>query len=349
LPKNVLPAIISRIKILTNLKIDESRLPQDGRFHLDVAKRSVDLRVSILPLIYGEKVVMRLLDKTTSVPSLEELGIRGRALSWVRDNIKKTHGIFLITGPTGSGKSTTLYAVLSILNTTSVNIVTLEDPVEYFIEGVNQSQINPDIGLTFASGLRSILRQDPNIVMVGEIRDEETAELAVHAALTGHLVFSTLHTNNSVGAIPRLINMGIESFLLEASVNLVLAQRLVRKICSNCKEETKLPPAAEKEIRQELEGIPEEYLDKIDVKSLKIYKGKGCDKCARTGYKGRVGIYEALPMLPEVQALLAAKTQAFKFYKETAKFGMITMKQDGVVKVLLGETTMEEVFRVTSE
>ncbi len=349
LPKNVLPAIISRIKILANLKIDESRLPQDGRFHLDVGKRSVDLRVSILPLIYGEKVVMRILDKTAAVPTLEQLGIQGSSLNFVKENIKKTHGIFLITGPTGSGKSTTLYSILSMLNTTSVNIVTLEDPVEYFIEGVNQSQINPDIGLTFASGLRSILRQDPNIVMVGEIRDEETAELAVHAALTGHLVFSTLHTNNSVGAIPRLENMGIEPFLLEASINLVIAQRLVRKICEHCKMEIELAPAAKIELERELKGIPQDYLQDLDLKNLKIYKGKGCDKCGHTGYKGRLGIYEALPMTPEVQTLLANKTQAQKFYQEMLKSGMISMKQDGVVKVLRGETTMDEVFRVTSE
>ena len=226
LPKNVHAAIITRIKILANLKIDESRLPQDGRFHVDVAKKSVDLRVSILPLIYGEKIVMRILDKTGKVPTLEELGLRGKALTWVQENIKKNHGIFLIAGPTGSGKSTTLYSILSILNGTTVNIVTLEDPVEYFIEGINQSQINPEIGLTFATGLRSILRQDPNVVMVGEIRDKETAELAVHAALTGHLVFSTLHTNNSIGAMPRMIDMGIEPFLLVASINVVAAQRL---------------------------------------------------------------------------------------------------------------------------
>jgi type IV pilus assembly protein PilB len=349
LPKNVLPAIISRIKILTNLKIDESRLPQDGRFHLDAGKRSVDLRVSILPLIYGEKVVMRILDKTSAVPTLENLGVRANTLDWVKDNIKKTHGIFLITGPTGSGKSTTLYAILSLLNTTAVNIITLEDPVEYFIQGVNQSQINPDIGLTFASGLRSILRQDPNIVMVGEIRDEETVELAVHAALTGHLVFSTLHTNNAVGAIPRMINMGIEPFLLEAAVNLVLAQRLVRKICEHCKVEAELAPAARTELERELEGVPEAYLSGLDIKLLKIFKGKGCDKCGHTGYKGRLGIYEALPMMPEVQDLLAKKTQAGRMYQEILKFGIISMKQDGVVKVLRGETTMDEVFRVTSE
>src|SRR4029077_5863514 len=252
LPKSVQPSIVTRIKILSNLKIDESRLPQDGRFHMDTGKKSVDLRVSILPLIYGEKIVMRILDKSTKAPTLDQLGVRGRGLNWITENIKKTHGIFLITGPTGSGKSTTLYSILSILNTPTVNIITLEDPVEYFIEGVNQSQINPDIGLTFASGLRSILRQDPNIVMVGEIRDKETAEIAVHAALTGHLLFSTLHTNNSIGAMPRLIDMGIEPFLLVASVNVVAAQRLVRKICPHCRKETELTKAFDEEIQKGL-------------------------------------------------------------------------------------------------
>ncbi len=349
LPKNVHQAIVTRIKILTNLKIDESRLPQDGRFHMDVGQKSVDLRVSIMPLIYGEKVVMRILDKTGKVPTLEQLGIRGRALTWVQDNIKKTHGIFLITGPTGSGKSTTLYAILSIINSTAVNIVTLEDPVEYFIEGVNQSQVNPDIGLTFATGLRSILRQDPNVVMVGEIRDKETAELAVHAALTGHLVFSTLHTNNSTGAVPRLIDMGIEPFLLVASINVVAAQRLVRKICLSCKQEVPLPKLVEEEIKKDLVGIPEDYFGNVDRNKLKIFKGKGCDKCGNTGYSGRVGIFEVLPTNTEIQDLILSKSSAHKIYEVAAKMGMITMKQDGVIKVLQGETTMDEVVRVTTE
>ncbi|PIR96388.1 MAG: hypothetical protein COT92_01320 [Candidatus Doudnabacteria bacterium CG10_big_fil_rev_8_21_14_0_10_42_18] len=349
LPRNILAAVVTRIKILSNLKIDESRLPQDGRFHMDVGKKSVDLRVSILPLIYGEKVVMRILDKTGTVPTLEELGLAGRALTWVKENIKKTHGIFLITGPTGSGKSTTLYSVLSILNTAQVNIVTLEDPVEYFIEGVNQSQINPDIGLTFATGLRSILRQDPNIVMVGEIRDKETAELAVHAALTGHLVFSTLHTNNAIGAMPRMIDMGIEPFLLIASVNVVAAQRLVRKICSGCKQETRLTAPIEQEIKKSLVGVPPEYLEGIDVKQLKIYKGSGCDKCGKTGYSGRMGIFEVLPTTVEIQDLIQNKSSASKLYEAAAKFGMITLKQDGIVKVVKGITTMDEVIRVTTE
>lgn len=349
LPKNVNSAIISRIKILANLKIDEQRIPQDGRFHMDLGNRSVDFRVSTLPLMYGEKVVMRLLDKTSSVPTLDQLGVRGKAKTWVLDNIKKPHGIFLITGPTGSGKSTTLYAILSMLNTAGVNIVTLEDPVEYFIEGVNQSQINPDVGLTFASGLRSILRQDPNIIMVGEIRDQETAELAVHAALTGHLVFSTLHTNNAVGAIPRMMNMDIESFLLSASLNLIMAQRLVRKLCEDCKVPVEPTAIIKKEIEKELIGVPEEYLTGIDPKKYKVYNPKGCDRCGQSGYKGRLGIYEILPILQELQELAFSQEPAYKVYEAALKFGVISMKQDGVVKVLNGETTMEEILRVTSE
>ncbi|HAG27532.1 TPA: hypothetical protein DCG61_02020 [Patescibacteria group bacterium] len=349
LPRNVLEAVVSRIKILSNLKIDEHRLPQDGRFHVDLGKRSVDLRVSILPLMHGEKIVMRILDKTSKVPTLEELGIRGIGLKWVMENIQKTHGVFLITGPTGSGKSTTLYSILTIRNTPEVNIVTLEDPVEYFIEGINQSQIKPEIGLTFASGLRSILRQDPNIVMVGEIRDEETAELAVHAALTGHLVFSTLHTNNSVGSIPRLMNMGIEQFLLSASVNLIMAQRLIRKLCNDCKKEVKPSSIVAKELDEALSTAPKEYLDGIDVKNYKTYEAVGCEKCGNVGYKGRMGIYEVLPMLDELQELLFNKQPAYKIYEAAAKFGMITMKQDGLIKVVRGETTIEEIARVTTE
>lgn len=349
LPKNVLNAVISRVKILSNLKIEEQRLPQDGRFHAEFGKESVDLRVSTLPIMYGEKIVMRILDKTSSVPTLDQLGLRGKNLEWVMENIKKTHGVFLITGPTGSGKSTTLYSILSLRNTNEVNIVTLEDPVEYFIDGVNQSQINPDIGLTFASGLRSILRQDPNIVMVGEIRDEETAELAVHAALTGHLVFSTLHTNNSVGAIPRLTNMGIEQFLLSASVNLIMAQRLVRKLCDKCKETIPITPLLQQELDKALTGVPKEYLDKIDVKKYSVYKAVGCKECGNIGYKGRLGIFEVLPMIEELQEIIFSKVPAFKIYEQAVKVGMITMKQDGVVKVLRGETTMEEIIRVTTE
>ncbi len=349
LPRNVLSAIVSRIKILSNLKIEEQRLPQDGRFHFEFGKASVDLRVSTLPLMYGEKIVMRILDKTSSVPTLDQLGIRGLALKWVKESIQQTHGVFLITGPTGSGKSTTLYSILSLRNTNEVNIVTLEDPVEYFIQGVNQSQINPDIGLTFASGLRSILRQDPNIVMVGEIRDEETAELAVHAALTGHLVFSTLHTNNAPGAIPRLINMGIEQFLLSASVNLIMAQRLVRKLCENCKKPTKLTAIEQKTIDESLVNIPKEYLGKLDLKKYTVYEPVGCKECGNIGYKGRFGIFEVMPMLDELQEVLFSKEPLHKIYEAASKFGFITMQQDGLLKVISGETTMDEIIRVTTE
>jgi type IV pilus assembly protein PilB len=349
LPKHVHPAIISRLKILANLKIDESRLPQDGRFHVDVAGKSVDLRVSILPLIYGEKVVMRILDKSGKVPTLEDLGVRGKTLEWVMENIKKTHGIFLITGPTGSGKSTTLYAILSMINTMAVNIITLEDPVEYFIEGINQSQINPDIGLTFAAGLRSILRQDPNVIMVGEVRDKETAELAVHAALTGHLVFSTLHTNNAIGAMPRLMDMDIEPFLLTASVNLVVAQRLVRKICENCRKSLPVPEPIAEQLKAELVGVPDVYYEGIQKGVIQFYKGEGCEKCERTGYKGRLGIYEALSLVPEIQDLILAKQPSGKILEVANKLGMISMRQDGIIKVLRGETTLEEVVRVTKE
>lgn len=349
LPRNVLSAIVSRIKILSNLKIEEQRLPQDGRFHFEVGKESVDLRVSTLPLMYGEKIVMRILDKTSSVPTLDQLGLRGLGLKWVQENIKKTHGVFLITGPTGSGKSTTLYSILSLRNTNEVNIVTLEDPVEYFIQGVNQSQINPDIGLTFASGLRSILRQDPNILMVGEIRDEETAELAVHAALTGHLVFSTLHTNNAPGAIPRLANMGIEQFLLSASLNLIMAQRLIRKLCESCKKPSKLNAIEQKAVDEAMVNIPKEYLTKIDLKKYTVYEPVGCKECGDIGYKGRMGIFEVLPVIDELQEILFSQQPIHKVYEAAAKFGFITMQQDGILKVISGETTMDEIIRVTTE
>ncbi len=349
LPLNVQQAVVSKIKILSNLKIDESRLPQDGRFHYETSSKSVDLRVSILPNVNGEKVVMRILDKSTKVPTLEQLGFGGLALDWTLENIKKTHGIFLVTGPTGSGKSTTLYSLLSMLNTTKVNIITLEDPVEYFMEGVNQTQINPDIGLTFAAGLRSILRQDPNIIMVGEIRDKETAELAVHAALTGHLVFSTLHTNNAIGALPRLIDMNIEPFLLVASINAVAAQRLVRMICPDCKQEIKASPEALQLIRDQMKDVSEQELKGVDMKNIKLFAGKGCEKCGDTGFKGRVAITEVLPVNNAIQELVLAKVPPSQIFEEAKKIGMITMKQNGVIKVLHGLTTYEEVIRVTSE
>jgi type IV pilus assembly protein PilB len=348
LPKSVHNAILSRVKILSNLKIDEQRLPQDGRFHINLEGKPIDFRVSTFPTVVGEKVVLRILDKSTGAPTLEELGLSGRRLEIVQETINKPHGMFLMTGPTGSGKSTTLYAILSILNKPGVNIVTLEDPVEYFIDGVNQAQIRPEIGLTFASGLRSILRQDPNIIMVGEIRDRETAELAVNSALTGHLVFSTLHTNSATGAMPRLMDMGIEPFLLTASINLLAAQRLVRKICDKCIAEAKPTEAIEKLIREEIATVDKKELEGIDLK--KVYVGRGCPVCGNTGFKGRIGIYETLAVSKEIQNMIndrqsAAKIQEYAIKEEN----FILMRQDGILKALRGLTTVEEVVRATKE
>ncbi len=350
LPKTVHSAIISRIKILSNLKIDEQRLPQDGRFHINLESKPIDFRVSTFPTVIGEKVVLRILDKSTGAPSLNDLGIMGSQLAIVQDAIKKPHGMFLMTGPTGSGKSTTLYSILSMLNKPGVNIVTLEDPVEYFMDGVNQAQIRPEIGLTFASGLRSILRQDPNIIMVGEIRDKETSELAVNSALTGHLVFSTLHTNSAVGAIPRLIDMGIEPFLLTASLNLLAAQRLVRKICDKCKIEKKPDESVKETILKELAMVTDEEKKEFNLKDPVVYMGRGCPACDNSGFKGRVGIYEMITITKAIQELITSRTPANKIQEyAVTKEGMLLMKQDGMLKALRGITTVEEVVRVTKD
>lgn len=350
LPKKIGPAIVSRLKILSNLKIDERRKPQDGRFRIIEQGKQIDFRVSSLPVSMGEKVVMRVLDKERGLISLEDLGVRGRNFDIIKEAIFEPHGMILITGPTGSGKSTTLYSILQILNREGVNIVTLEDPVEYAIEGINQSQVKPEIGYTFATGLRSILRQDPDIVMVGEIRDKETAELAVHAALTGHIVLSTLHTNDSIGALPRLIDMGVEPFLLASSLRVVVAQRLVRKICQNCKQEIQPNEVAKKTIEKALSQIPEDR--KKDIKysaESKIFKGKGCPKCGETGMKGRIGIFEVFQMEDEVINMLGGKVEEEELRKVVKAQGMTNMKQDGIIKVLQGLTTLEEVERVTEE
>ncbi len=350
LPKSVHPAIVSRIKILSNLKIDEQRLPQDGRFHTNMEGKSIDFRVSTFPTVVGEKVVLRILDKSTGAPTLEELGISGRRLEIVKEAMSKPHGMFLITGPTGSGKSTTLYSMLSILNKPGVNIVTLEDPVEYFIDGVNQAQIRPEIGLTFASGLRSILRQDPNIIMVGEIRDKETAELAVNSALTGHLVFSTLHTNSAAGAIPRLIDMGIEPFLLTASLNLLAAQRLVRKICDKCKTPVEPTEEIKKVILEEIATVDKSELVDLDLKNPKVYIGRGCPVCNNSGFKGRIGIYETLAISKPIQNMINSHEPALKILEFAVKEEkMILMRQDGILKAMRGLTTVEEVVRVTKD
>lgn len=350
-PKEVGRAVISRIKILSNLKIDEKRKPQDGRFRVVENGHPVDFRVSTLPVVDGEKVVLRLLDKENKVVDLETMGLYGRGREVALKHIRDPYGIILITGPTGSGKSTTLYSFLQILNKEERNIITLEDPVEYSIEGINQSQIRPEIGYTFASGLRSILRQDPNVIMVGEIRDGETAELSIHAALTGHLVFSTLHTNSSIGAIPRMVDMGIEPFLLSSSLQVVAAQRLVRKICSGCKEEVEVPNSVLEFVKKELAEINPEEIKAygVDVAAgLKFFQGKGCEACNKSGYKGRVAIFEALEIDNEIKEIITEKRDNEQDIERHAKKqGMVTIKQDGILKALKGLTTLSEVERVT--
>lgn len=346
LPLSQHPAFVSRIKIMSKLKIDEMRIPQDGRFDTVFNGKEVDVRVSTLPTVHGEKIVMRVLDKSQGILSLEDLGMMGSCFDKTIAAIAKPYGIILSTGPTGSGKSTTLYAILNRISMPGVNIVTLEDPVEYEINGVNQCQIKPDIGFTFASGLRSILRQDPNVIMVGEIRDAETAGMAVHAALTGHLVLSTLHTNDTAGALPRLINMGVEPFLITSSINLVVAQRLIRRICSQCKEEYKVPQRLMDQVKLELDKIPAANTkDRARIPAtLKLFHGKGCTECNQ-GFKGRVGIYEAMTMTPEIEDMASAKRPANEIKEATVKAGMITMKQDGILKAVAGETTIDEVYQ----
>ena len=343
LPHEVHSSLISRIKILSGMKIDESRIPQDGRFTFKTGAEEVDLRVSTLPTVHGEKVVMRLLKKTGGVPDLPELGLRGRALKNLEDAIMRPHGIILVCGPTGSGKTTTLYSVLSRINTPKVNIVTLEDPIEYQISGVNQVQVNPDAGLTFASGLRSFLRQDPNIIMVGEIRDRETADLAIQASLTGHLVFSTLHTNDSAGALPRLLDMGAEPFLLASSVTAILAQRVVRKIHEDCKESYKPEGAITTDIRSVLGKLltPDHEIN--------LYKGKGDEECANSGYFGRVGIFEVMQISEKIGRLILEHSSSVDIAKQAIEEGMVTMKQDGYLKAIEGITSIEEVLRVAQE
>lgn len=346
LPLTLHAPFVSRIKIMSKLKIDETRIPQDGRFDTIFKDREVDIRVSTLPTIHGEKIVMRILDKSQGILSLEDLGMQGSAFDKTMEAMAKPYGIILSTGPTGSGKSTTLYAVLNRISVPGVNIITLEDPVEYDIAGINQCQIKPEIGFTFASGLRSILRQDPNVVMVGEIRDAETAGMAVHAALTGHLVLSTLHTNDTAGTLPRLIDMGVEPFLVTSSINLILAQRLVRRICPKCREEVKVPQKLIEQIIEELKKIPANNVKDRELipKELKLYHGRGCDEC-NNGFKGRVGIYEAMTLNSEIEDMAIAKKTANEIKEASIRDGMITMKQDGIIKAIMGLTTIDEVFQ----
>lgn len=344
LPKGVHDALISRIKILSVLKIDEKRLPQDGRFTFSYGQNEVDLRISTIPTVFGEKVVMRLLPKSTGAPTLLELGLRGGSLKSLESQLLRPHGIILICGPTGSGKTTTLYSILTRISTTKVNILTIEDPVEYQIPGVNQVQVNPQVGLSFASALRSFLRQDPNIIMVGEVRDTETAELAIQAALTGHQVFSTVHTNSSSGAPPRLLDMGVEPFLLTSALNAVAGQRVVRKICPHCRVEFSAPD----EVIENIKLVLGKFLSR-ETATLKLYKGKGCLLCSNTGYLGRVGIFEVLVITEPIAKLILEHASSSSIEETAVSQGMITMKQDGYMKVLEGITTLEEVLRVAQD
>jgi len=349
LPLKVHPAIVARIKILSGLKIDETRRPQDGRFSTRIGEKEIDFRVSTLPTTLGEKVVLRVLDPTQGLKSLDDLGLWGKSLAKVKKAIKNPYGMILATGPTGCGKTTTLYAILGILNREEVNIVTLEDPVEYFIDGVNQSQVQPEIGYTFARGLRQILRQDPDIIMVGEIRDEETASLAVHAALTGHLVLSTLHTTNAPGVIPRFIDMGIKPFLIPPTLSLAISQRLARRLCPFCKEKVEAKGEEKNIILNCLRNLPKEIKKEVKVKEpFYIYKPKGCKKCNFKGYKGRVGLFEIIEMTDELAEIVTGNPTEQAIFQQARKQGMITMEEDGIVKVLQGITSLEEVMRVVA-
>ncbi|HQG43909.1 MAG TPA: type II secretion system ATPase GspE, partial [Spirochaetota bacterium] len=336
-PKKYQAAIISRIKIMSNLNIAENRLPQDGRIQLKVGGKDIDIRVSVFPTYYGERIVLRLLNKSDMKFDLDSLGFSKDSLSIFNELIKKTHGIILVTGPTGSGKTTTLYSVLTRLNTYDVNILTVEDPIEYQLHGVGQMQVKPKIDLTFAAGLRSILRQDPDIIMVGEIRDLETAEIAIQAALTGHRVFSTIHTNDAASGITRLLDMGVEPFLIASSVNAFLAQRLVRTICPHCKQSYKPDAVVLKDL-----GIKSTQLQ-----GKKLYKGKGCDKCINTGYLGRTGIYELLPITNDIRKLIMEHADAVTIKEKAIANGMKTLLLDGIEKAFQGITTLEEVLRVS--
>lgn len=349
LPRRLHESVVSRIKILSDMKIDEKRVPQDGRFNFKMGETEVDLRVSTLPTVHGEKIVMRILKKSGGIPTLPELGLRGLALKHLEEAVNRPHGVVLVTGPTGSGKTTTLYSVLSKINSAKVNVLTLEDPVEYEIAGVNQVQINPQAGLTFATGLRSFLRQDPNVILVGEIRDEETTELVIQAALTGHLVFSTLHTNSAAGAIPRLIDLGAEPFLVASALNAVIGQRIARQICPACKQ-TYTPDETVIENIKSVLGplLPPNH-------PIQLSRGTGtngassCQTCGGAGYWGRIGVFELFPITDAISHLILSRAAVNEIETQIVKESMITMKQDGFLKALEGITTIEEVLRVAED
>jgi len=340
-PKNIHQGIVSRIKIISDLNIAERRVPQDGHFGMNSAGKSIDFRVAILPTVYGEKVVMRILDKSSILLRLEDLGFLPESLEKYREAFMLPHGALLVTGPTGSGKSTSLYATLNVLNTEEKNITTVEDPVEYRLAGINQVQVNPKAGLNFSNALRNILRTSPDILMVGEIRDRETAKTAIEAALTGHLVLSTLHTNDAPSALPRLIEMGVESFLVSSAINCVLAQRLVRKLCSNCKVPYEPDPDVLKTLDFPTNGVDSDLI---------LYKANenGCVKCSGTGYKGRIGLYEVMPMSEEIQRLTVKEASATMIMSQAIEDGLLTMRDDGFIKVKMGLTSIEEVMRVVA-
>lgn len=351
LPAYLHASLVTRIKVLADLKLDETRKPQDGRIRLKFGKNEVDLRVSTLPLVRNEKVVMRILDTSGKVPTLQDLGYSDKNIKLIETSINRSHGMFLVTGPTGAGKSTTLYSVLNILNDKESNIVTLEDPAEFYIPGINQSQVNPEVGYTFASGLRAILRQDPDIMMVGEIRDRETAELSIHAALTGHIMFSTLHTNNALGSMPRLIDMGAEPFLLAATLGCVIAQRLVRKICTHCRVDITLPQDLQDKVRKVLEELNEADMpDAVKKKeALVFYHGNGCVRCNDTGYRGRTSISEVVVIDDAMKKIIENGAKMYELIEASKTQGMISMQQDGLLRALAGITTVEEVMRVMQE
>ena len=363
LPKDTEAALVSRIKILSNLKIDEHRTPQDGQFTVKVDDKEIDLRIAIAPIVWGEQVVIRLLDKTGTSLKLEDMGYKGRALRTIRSGLKQSNGMILTSGPTGSGKSTSLYALIQEIKNDAINIVTLEDPVEYKMAGINQIQVNTEVGLTFASGLRSILRQDPNVVMVGEIRDKETAQLAVQAALTGHLVFSTLHTNSAAGILPRLLDMGVEPFLIASTVKTVIGQRLVRRIAENGKESYEsseaetaavkaalgsLLPADKDKMAAAAEDLGYKSLPLANQNAYTLYKGKDTTETPG-GYQGRMGLYEVFEVTEEIQALIMKRATSSEIQKAAQAQGMISMRQDGFLKALDGQTTLQEVNRVAAE
>ncbi len=363
LPKTTEPALISRIKILSNLKIDEHRIPQDGQAQYRANGKEVDLRIAIAPISFGEQVVIRLLDKSEGILNIDSLGFKGRSAKVLKKAITKPYGMILSTGPTGSGKSTTLYAIIQTIKSPKINIVTLEDPVEYKMDGINQMQVNNAVGLTFANGLRSILRQDPNVIMVGEIRDHETADLAVQSSLTGHLVLSTLHTNSASGVLPRLLDMGIEPFLIASTINVVMGQRLVRKVCEKCRKPMQATQAAvdminrivgnylpkdQSQLQMVEENLGYKGLPILSQNAYTLYKGEGCADCDE-GYKGRIGIYEIFEMNKDIEQMLLKQATSSTIQAQAQKDGMLTMQQDGILKALTGITTIEEVSRVSAD